>query len=165
MAFAAIVTILDDSDLRAGAGDSAPRADRSISALRDGAPSVSGSRRGRIVRQSFVMAEIALALTVLCGAGLLGRSLMELQSVKPGFTAESALSLRVTLPQRSYRDSNAQHIFYTRVIDGLAALPGVTFVGGTSFLPLAEWARAHRSGAPICRNRSRKNGWSSTRGR
>ena len=45
------------------------------------------------------MAEIALALTVLCGAGLLGRSLMELQSVNPGFNADSALSLRVTLPQ------------------------------------------------------------------
>ncbi len=57
------------------------------------------------------MAEIALALTVLCGAGLLGRSLMELQSVKPGFTAESALSLRVSLPQRiayrRYRMRNA----------------------------------------------------------
>jgi len=136
MAFAAIVTVL--TTVICGLAPAIGATGGSlISALRDGAPSVSGSRRGRIVRQSFVMAEIALALTVLCGAGLLGRSLMELQSVKPGFTAESALSLRVTLPQRSYRDSNAQHIFYTRVIDGLAALPGVTFVGGTSFLPLA----------------------------
>ena len=136
MAFAAIVTVL--TTVICGLAPAIGATGGSlISALRDGAPSVSGSRRGRIVRQSFVMAEIALALTVLCGAGLLGRSLMELQSVKPGFTAESALSLRVTLPQRSYRDSNAQHIFYARVIDGLAALPGVTFVGGTSFLPLA----------------------------
>ena len=136
MAFAAIVTVL--TTVICGLAPAIGATGGSlISALRDGAPSVSGSRRGRIVRQSFVMAEIALALTVLCGAGLLGRSLMELQSVKPGFTAASALSLRVTLPQRSYRDSNAQHIFYTRVIDGLAALPGVTSVGGTSFLPLA----------------------------
>jgi putative ABC transport system permease protein len=136
MAFAAIVTML--TTVICGLAPAIGATGGSlISALRDGAPSVSGSRRGRIVRQSFVMAEIALALTVLCAAGLLGRSLMELQSVKPGFTAESALSLRVTLPQRSYRDSNAQHTFYTRVIDGLAALPGVTFVGGTSFLPLA----------------------------
>ncbi len=73
-----------------------------VTALRDGAPSVSGGRRGRVIRQSFVMAEIALALTVLCGAGLLGRSVMELQGVKPGFTADSALSLRVTLPARTY---------------------------------------------------------------
>lgn len=108
-----------------------------ITALRDGAPSVSGSRRGRVIRQGFVMAEIALAVTVLCGAGLLARSLMELQNVHPGFSADSALSLRVTLPQRSYRDSNAQHAFYSRTIEGLRALPGVTAVGGTSFLPLA----------------------------
>ena len=104
-----------------------------VSALRDGAPSVSASPRGRLVRQVFVMAEIALAVTVLCGAGLLGRSVMALQSVKPGFTAQDALSL----PNRSYPDSDAQHSFYTRTIDGLRALPGVTQVGGTSFLPLA----------------------------
>ena len=104
-----------------------------VSALRDGAPSVSASPRGRLVRQVFVMAEIALAVTVLCGAGLLGRSVMALQSVKPGFTAQDALSL----PNRSYPDSDAQHNFYTRTIDGLRALPGVTQVGGTSFLPLA----------------------------
>lgn len=105
-------------------------------ALRDGAPS-SGSARGHRVRQAFVMAEIALALTVLCGAGLLGRSMMRLQGVHPGFRAESALSLRVTLPQRSYPDSNAQHIFHTRAMAGLRALPGTQAVGGTSFLPLS----------------------------
>ncbi len=108
-----------------------------VMALRDGAPSVSASPRGRLVRQGFVMAEIALAVTVLCGAGLLGRSLMELQGVKPGFTAEDALTLRVSLPSRSYPNSDAQHGFYARAIEGLRALPGVTHVGGTSFLPLA----------------------------
>jgi putative ABC transport system permease protein len=136
LAFAAIVTVLTTIVCGLAPAVGATGATL-VSALRDGAPSVSGSRRSRVLRQGFVMAEIALALTVLCGAGLLGRSLVELQSVKPGFTAESALSLRVTLPQRSYRDSNAQHIFYARVTDGLAALPGVTSVGGTSFLPLA----------------------------
>jgi putative ABC transport system permease protein len=136
MAFAAIVTVL--TTVICGLVPAIGATGGSlVTALRDGAPSVSGSRRGRMVRQSFVMAEIALALTVLCGAGLLGRSLMELQSVKPGFTAAAALSLRVSLPQRRYADSNAQHMFYTRVIEGLSALPEVTAVGGTSFLPLA----------------------------
>jgi hypothetical protein len=80
---------------------------------------------------------------------LLGRSFIELQNVKPGFTAESALSLRVSLPQRSYADSNAQHAFYTRVVEGLGALPEVTSVGG-HVLP-CRWpgsARRRRSGAP-----------------
>jgi putative ABC transport system permease protein len=136
LAFAAIVTVL--TTLICGLAPALGATGGSlVTALRDGAPHLSGTRRGRLVRQSFVMAEIALALTVLCGAGLLGRSLMELQSVKPGFTAESALSLRVSLPQRSYPNSNAQHAFYTRVIDGLKALPQVTSVGGASFLPLA----------------------------
>ncbi|HEX6163182.1 MAG TPA: ABC transporter permease [Vicinamibacterales bacterium] len=136
LAFAAVVTVV--TTLICGLAPAVGATGGSlVTALRDGAPSVSGGRRGRIIRQTFVMAEIALALTVLCGAGLLGRSVMELQSVKPGFTAESALSLRVTLPQRSYADSNAQHVFYTRVMDGLKALPQVTSVGGTSFLPLA----------------------------
>lgn len=108
-----------------------------VTALRDGAPSVSASPRGRLIRQGFVMAEIALAVTVLCGAGLLGRSLMELQGVKPGFTAEDALTLRVSLPSRSYPNPDAQHGFNVRAIEGLRALPGVTHVGGTSFLPLA----------------------------
>lgn len=136
MAFAAIVTVL--TTLVCGLAPAIGATGGSlVTALRDGAPSVSGSRRGRLIRQSFVMAEIALALTVLCGAGLLGRSLMELQNVNPGFNTDSALSLRVTLPSRSYRDSDAQHAFYTRVMDGLRALPGVETVGGTSFLPLA----------------------------
>jgi putative ABC transport system permease protein len=136
MAFAAIVTVL--TTLICGLAPAIGATGGSlVTALRDGASNLSGTRRGRLVRQSLVMAEIALALTVLCGAGLLGRSLMELQSVNPGFNADSALSLRVTLPSRSYRDSNAQHAFYTRAIDGLRALPGVETVGGTSFLPLA----------------------------
>jgi putative ABC transport system permease protein len=108
-----------------------------VTALRDGASSVSGTARGRLIRQGFVVVEIALALTVLCGAGLLARSIAELQRVNPGFSADSALSLRVTLPQRSYPDSQAQHAFHTRVIEGLRALPEAAAVGGTSFLPLA----------------------------
>ena len=136
LGFAAIVTVV--TTLICGLAPAIGATGGSlVMALRDGAPSVSGGRRGRMIRQAFVMAEIALALTVLCGAGLLGRTLLQLQNVKPGFTAESALSLRVSLPQRSYADSNAQHIFYERVIEGLSALPQVTSVGGTSFLPLA----------------------------
>ena len=85
MAFAAIVTVL--TTLVCGLAPAIGATGGSlVTALRDGAPSVSGTRRGRLVRQSFVMAEIALALTVLCGAGLLGRSLMQLQSVTPDST-------------------------------------------------------------------------------
>lgn len=136
LAFAAVATII--TTLICGVAPAAGATGGSlVFALREGAANLSGSRRGTIMRQIFVTAEIALALTVLCGAGLLARSLIALQQVNPGFTAESALSLRVTLPQRSYANSDQQHAFYSRVVDGLRALPQVTEVGGTSFLPLA----------------------------
>lgn len=136
LAFAAAVTIL--TTVLCGLAPALGATGGSlVTALRDGAPSLAGSARGRVLRQAFVVGEIALALTVLCGAGLLSRSWLELQSVNPGFSADSALSLRVTLPQRSYGNSEAQHAFHTRVIAGLRALPEVTAVGGTSFLPLA----------------------------
>jgi len=136
LAFAAVMTVL--TTIVCGLAPALGATSGSlVTALREGAPSVSGSRRARLIRQSLVAAEIALAVTVLCGAGLLGRSLIELQSVRPGFNVDSALSFRLTLPQRTYGDSNLQHAFYTRVIEGLKALPEVTAVGGTSFLPLA----------------------------
>ncbi len=136
LAFAALVTVV--TTVLCGLAPAIGATGGSlVTALRDGAPSLTGTRRGRFIRQALVMGEIALALTVLCGAGLLGRSLMELQQVDPGFSADSALSLRVTLPQRSYANSDAQHAFHARVIEGLRALPATTAVGGTSFLPLA----------------------------
>lgn len=134
--FAAVITVL--TTMVCGLAPAIGATGGSLaSALRDGAPGVAGGRRGTLIRQGFVTAEIALALTVLCGAGLLGRSLMQLQGVDPGFTADSALSMRVTLPQRTYPDSNAQHTFHTRVMEGLRTLPETKTVGGTSFLPLA----------------------------
>ena len=125
LAFAALVTIL--TIVFCGLAPAVGATGGSlVTALRDGAPSLSGSARGQLVRQALVIGEIALALTVLCGAGLLGRSLLELQSVNPGFSAEAALSLRVSLPRRSYADSDAQHAFHMRVIEGLRALPSTT---------------------------------------
>jgi putative ABC transport system permease protein len=136
LAFAALVTII--TTVFCGLAPALGATGGSlVTALRDGAPSLAGTARGRMVRQAFVVGEIALALTVLCGAGLLGRSLLELQNVNPGFSADAALSLRVSLPQRSYANSDAQHAFHTRVIEGLRALPAATAVGGTSFLPLS----------------------------
>jgi len=136
LAFAAVITVL--TTIVCGLAPAVGATSGSlVTALRDGAPSVAGSKRSRIMRQSLVTIEIALAMTVLCGAGLLARSVLELQNVRPGFNVESALSFRVSLPRRSYGDANAEHAFYTRVIDGLRALPEVTAVGGTSFLPLA----------------------------
>jgi putative ABC transport system permease protein len=136
LAFAALATIV--TTMMCGLAPAAGTTGGAlITALREGAPNVAGGARSSVIRRGFVVAEIALALTILCGAGLLARSLAELQGVKPGFSTDHALSLRVSLPSRTYGNSDAQHQFHTRVIEGLTALPGVRAVGGTSFLPLA----------------------------
>ena len=136
LAFAAAITAL--TTLVAGLAPAIGTAGGSlVAALRDGASSVSGTARGHTVRQVVVAGELALAVIVLCGAGLLVRSVAHLQEVNPGFSPTSALSLRVSLPGRAYSGADAQHTFDRRVIDGLRALPDVRAVGGTSFLPLA----------------------------
>ena len=137
MAFAAIVTML--TTLVCGLAPAIGATGGSlVTALRDGAPSVSGSRRGRLMRQSFVMAEIALALTVLCGAGLLGRSLMRAAEREAGLhRGVGAVAARLAAAAHRTRIRNAQHAFYTRVIDGLRALPR-SHVGRRHVVPSAR---------------------------
>ena len=136
LAFAAMVTIL--TTVLCGLAPALGATGGSlVTALRDGAPSLSGPRADASIRQGFVMGEIALALTVLCGAGLLGRSFMELQSVNPGSPRTRRCRCASRCRSDRIADSDAQHAFHTRVIEGLRALPEVTAVGGTSFLPLA----------------------------
>jgi putative ABC transport system permease protein len=136
LAFATAVTIL--TAILCGLAPALGSTGESLVAtLRDGARSLAGTARGRLLRQLFVTSEIAIAVTVLCGAGLLARSLLQLQSVNPGFAPNGALSLRVSLPSRSYQNSDAQNQFHLRAIEGFRSLPSVDAVGGISFLPLA----------------------------
>jgi putative ABC transport system permease protein len=89
-------------------------------------------------RNVFIVAQVALTLMLLVGAGLLARSFQRLVSVDPGFRAERVVAMTVLLPQpedESNRRALAQ--FHHRLFDRLAALPGVTNVGGTSALPMS----------------------------
>ena len=89
-------------------------------------------------RNVFIVAQVALTLMLLVGAGLLGRSFQRLISVDPGFRAESVVSMTVLLPQpedESKMRSLAQ--FHHRLLERLATLPGVTNVGATSALPMS----------------------------
>jgi putative ABC transport system permease protein len=97
-----------------------------------------GSTRGRHwIRQGLVVAEVALTLVLLAGAGLLVRSFYHLLQVNPGFAYENVLSFSISLPER--RGSPEQRInFYQQVTENLRALPGVTSVGLSSGLPLGN---------------------------
>jgi putative ABC transport system permease protein len=82
------------------------------------------------------VAEIALSLVLLIGAGLLLRSFQLLPQVEPGFEARNVLTLRLSLPKYSYPDAARQSAFYSKALERVSTLPGVKAAGGINDLPL-----------------------------
>jgi putative ABC transport system permease protein len=97
--------------------------------LREGGPRSHGSRGGRRLHQALVVAEIALAVTLLTGAGLLIRSLQRVQGADRGFDSQNVLLLQVDLPG-TYNSAAKTTAFYQDVFRRLRSLPGVVAVGG-----------------------------------
>jgi cell division protein FtsX len=89
------------------------------------------------IRNSLVIAEIALALVLLVGAGLLIRSFARLQGVDPGFNANNVLTMKVSLPGRKYDTDRKRIDFFRQAVAQMQSLPGVESVGAVSFLPFA----------------------------
>ncbi len=105
-------------------------------ALKEGARG-SGSRpASRRLRNTLVVSEIALAVMLLAGAGLLIRSFRELMRVDPGFRTENALTFSLTLPEDSYATAERQAIFADELVRRLRAVPGVRDAGVSMGLPL-----------------------------
>jgi putative ABC transport system permease protein len=105
--------------------------------LKEAGRSLSGSARSRKFRSALVVAEVALALALLVGAGLLMRSFLRLQAVDTGFNARNVLTLRVGLPGNRYRQDPQVINFFTQAVAGMQALPGVETAGTINFLPFA----------------------------
>jgi putative ABC transport system permease protein len=103
--------------------------------LKAGARASTGRRERRIFG-SLVTAQVALAVVLLVGGGLLLRSFSKLMSVDPGFRSEGVLTLATSIPAQAYRDAAAVRGFYTRLIDDLSQVPGVRAVGASTELPL-----------------------------
>lgn len=104
-------------------------------ALRGGNREGAG-RAGRRTRSALVVAEVALAVLLLVGAGLLLRSFTRLLAVDPGFRTAQAVVLSVDLPRSRYPEPR-RRLFAAQVLDRLRALPGVAAAGAASDLPLA----------------------------
>jgi putative ABC transport system permease protein len=102
--------------------------------LRAGTRVTSGRDR---LRSAFVVAEVALTLMLLVGAGLLGRSLSKLIAVDKGFSADSVMTFRLSTPQARYPTTVDQTRFFDTVIERLSRLPGVEAVGLSSELPFS----------------------------
>ncbi len=103
--------------------------------LKDGGRSGSGSR-GKRTRSAFVIVEVALALVLLVGAGLLLRSFVRLLDRSPGFDASRTITMRISLPQARYGGDGQRAQFLDRFFQQVDALPGVQASGAISFLPL-----------------------------
>jgi putative ABC transport system permease protein len=97
----------------------------------------SGGAGGHRVRAALVVAEMALAVVLLTGAGLLIRSFVELVRVDPGFRSEQALALRLSLQGENYSRDEQLRNRVLELEERLRALPGVAAVGGTTVLPLS----------------------------
>lgn len=85
-----------------------------------------------------VAGEVALAVMVLVGAELLGRSLEDIQNLDPGFRTAHIATAQITPPPAAYKDAAQTDAFYATVFSRVSALPGVESVGATSALPLAK---------------------------
>ncbi len=108
-------------------------------ALKEGSRGSAGGR-SRTLRNVFVVAEVALALVLLIGAGLMIRSFMRLQSVETGFNPENVLTMRVQLPGRKYEQPHQITDFFKQAEAHIASIPGVQAVGSISYLPLTGLA-------------------------
>jgi putative ABC transport system permease protein len=110
---------------------------RMLDALKDGGRGGTGGRAQHRVRNVLVVSQIALALVLLVGSGLMVRSFRELASIDPGFRSDDVMTFRVSPAPAKYQRPEAIVAFYDELLDGIRAMPGVTAAGGTQFLPLS----------------------------
>ena len=106
--------------------------------LREGTRGAGGKKNGQRARQILVIAELALSVMLLAGAGLLVRSFDRLTSVNPGFRADHALTFALSLPSAKYKHGEA--VFMRSLMERLHAIAGVQKVGAATGLPLTSFS-------------------------
>ena len=90
---------------------------------------------GGAVWSALVATEVALAILLLLGSGLVAKSFSKVLSIDPGFKNEGVLTVQIALPQSSYPDEASLEAFFQRVIPAVAAIPGVQHAGASTNLP------------------------------
>jgi putative ABC transport system permease protein len=107
--------------------------------LEEGGRGQAGSQSSQRIGRAIVAGQIAVTLVLVIGAGLLGRSLLKVLELNPGFRVDKIITMDVALPWAEDPKTKAsQGIFFSNLIDRLKQLPGVRNVGATSGLPLDE---------------------------
>jgi putative ABC transport system permease protein len=92
--------------------------------------------RHEALRSALVLSEIALALVLLTGAGLMLKSFLRLRAVNPGFNPENVMTMTIDLPDSVYSTPAQMQSFHERTLSSLSALPGITAAGAVNWRPL-----------------------------
>src|SRR5262249_46995912 len=109
--------------------------------LKEAGRSLAGASRSQRLRSALVVAEVALALVLLVGAGLLIRSFLRLQGLETGFNARNVLTMRVALPGARYNDDAKRITFFTQALERMQTLPGVEAAGAINYTPFLGLGR------------------------
>ena len=104
--------------------------------LKEGGRDAATGGGGKRLRSVLVMAEVAISLVLLIGAGLLINSFLRLRNVDPGFRADNLLTMKIVLPEPKYEEFERRTAFYTDVVQRVQSLPGVRSAAVTTNLPL-----------------------------
>jgi putative ABC transport system permease protein len=109
--------------------------------LKEGGRTGSADVSGRLMRRVLVVGEVALALTLLIGAGLLIKSVAKLQRVTPGFDPDRLLTFDLSLPNAKYPSDTLRQQVFASMIERMRQVPGVLAAGGTSNMPFGgDWS-------------------------
>lgn len=106
--------------------------------LKEYRPGPDSGRSGPGSRRALVVIEVALAVVLVIGAGLMIRSLWELRQIELGFDPENVLTMRLSLTAADYPESDDVVAFYRRLVDRVEGLPRVRSAGAAAVLPLAN---------------------------
>jgi putative ABC transport system permease protein len=117
--------------------------DSVLPALSDGGRTGTAGRQRQTFRSALVVSQLALAVILLAGAGLMVRSFWRLTHVNPGFEPSQVLTLRISIPESKYPYPDKDAAYRTELIDRIAALPGVVAVGGSKTAPLRGGGEAY----------------------
>ena len=112
------------------------RSEGLAAALKGGGRAMTAGRARQLVRQALAALQLAMALVLLTGSGLMLQSFRRLAAVDPGFQPAGALTLDLALPSAAYPDDLAVAHFFDEALARIAALPGVAAAGATTTLPL-----------------------------
>lgn len=122
-----------------------------VKSLKEGSRGSSTGLRQKILRNGLVVAEVALSVLLLAGAGLMIRSFLALRGQDLGYRASSVLMVRLDYPDEKYPDGPKARALLQRVHDEIAPLPGISSVAFSSGIPFADgWSRIYTvEGRPL----------------